>query len=81
MPRPQEIYEALSELIFGEKGKTRATGSSPAAVAQVTAGAVVSLRVGRLRIDLHTHSTASDGTDPPAGVVAAAARPGWTSSR
>jgi uncharacterized membrane protein YdbT with pleckstrin-like domain len=26
MPRPEEIYEALSELIFGEKGKTRATG-------------------------------------------------------
>jgi uncharacterized membrane protein YdbT with pleckstrin-like domain len=25
MPRPEEIYEALSELIFGEKGKTRAT--------------------------------------------------------
>lgn len=28
------------------------------------------------RIDLHTHSTASDGTDTPAGVVAAAARAG-----
>ena len=26
MPRPEEIYEALSELIFGEKGRTRATG-------------------------------------------------------
>jgi hypothetical protein len=26
MPRPEEIYEALSELIFGEKGKTRSTG-------------------------------------------------------
>jgi uncharacterized membrane protein YdbT with pleckstrin-like domain len=26
LPRPEEIYEALSELIFGEKGKTRATG-------------------------------------------------------
>jgi uncharacterized membrane protein YdbT with pleckstrin-like domain len=26
MPRPEEVYEALSELIFGEKGKTRATG-------------------------------------------------------
>ena len=26
IPRPDEIYEALSELIFGEKGKTRATG-------------------------------------------------------
>jgi uncharacterized membrane protein YdbT with pleckstrin-like domain len=26
MPRPEEIYEALSELVFGEKGKTRATG-------------------------------------------------------
>ena len=26
IPRPEEIYEALSELIFGEKGKTRATG-------------------------------------------------------
>jgi uncharacterized membrane protein YdbT with pleckstrin-like domain len=26
MPRPEEIYEALSELLFGEKGKTRATG-------------------------------------------------------
>jgi predicted metal-dependent phosphoesterase TrpH len=25
-----------------------------------------------MRIDLHTHSTASDGTDPPAGLVAAA---------
>lgn len=24
--RPEEIYEALSELVFGEKGKTRATG-------------------------------------------------------
>jgi uncharacterized membrane protein YdbT with pleckstrin-like domain len=27
MPRPEEVYEALSELVFGEKGKTRATGS------------------------------------------------------
>ncbi len=26
MPRPEEIYEALSELVFGEKGKTRAAG-------------------------------------------------------
>ena len=26
MPRPEDIYEALSDLIFGEKGKTRATG-------------------------------------------------------
>jgi uncharacterized membrane protein YdbT with pleckstrin-like domain len=31
MPRPEEIYEALSELIFGEKGKTRATGMLPRA--------------------------------------------------
>ena len=23
---PEEVYEALSELVFGEKGKTRATG-------------------------------------------------------
>ena len=29
-----------------------------------------------MRIDLHTHSTASDGTDSPAGVVAAAAARG-----
>lgn len=29
-----------------------------------------------MRIDLHTHSTASDGTERPAGVVAAAARAG-----
>jgi len=29
-----------------------------------------------MRIDLHTHSTASDGTDTPAGLVAAAARAG-----
>ena len=26
MPQPEEVYEALSELVFGEKGKTRATG-------------------------------------------------------
>jgi uncharacterized membrane protein YdbT with pleckstrin-like domain len=26
VPRPEEVYEALSELVFGEKGKTRATG-------------------------------------------------------
>ena len=26
MPRPEEVYEALSELIFGEKGRTKATG-------------------------------------------------------
>ena len=26
MPRPEEVYEALSELVFGEKGRTRATG-------------------------------------------------------
>jgi len=26
IPRPEEIYEAMSELIFGEKGRTRATG-------------------------------------------------------
>jgi 3',5'-nucleoside bisphosphate phosphatase len=30
----------------------------------------------RVRIDLHTHSTASDGTDSPAELVAAAARAG-----
>ncbi len=29
-----------------------------------------------MRIDLHTHSSASDGTEPPAGVVAAAAAAG-----
>ena len=32
--------------------------------------------MGRPRIDLHTHSTASDGTDSPAGVVAAAVAAG-----
>lgn len=32
--------------------------------------------MGRPRIDLHTHSTASDGTDAPAGVIAAAAAAG-----
>jgi 3',5'-nucleoside bisphosphate phosphatase len=32
--------------------------------------------VARPRIDLHTHSTASDGTDSPAGLVAAAAAAG-----
>jgi predicted metal-dependent phosphoesterase TrpH len=32
--------------------------------------------VPRPRIDLHTHSTASDGTDSPAGLVAAAAAAG-----
>jgi uncharacterized membrane protein YdbT with pleckstrin-like domain len=26
VPRPEEVYEALSELVFGDKGKTRATG-------------------------------------------------------
>lgn len=26
IPRPEEVYEALSELIFGEKGRTRASG-------------------------------------------------------
>ena len=30
-PRPEEIYEALSELIFGEKGRTKATGLLPRA--------------------------------------------------
>jgi hypothetical protein len=29
MPRPEEVYEALSELIFGEKGQVRATGTLP----------------------------------------------------
>ncbi|WP_432502379.1 PHP domain-containing protein [Kineococcus arenarius] len=29
-----------------------------------------------MRIDLHTHSTASDGTEPPSGVVESAARAG-----
>jgi len=32
--------------------------------------------VSGVRIDLHTHSSASDGTQPPAGVVAAAAAAG-----
>ena len=31
VPRPEEIYEALSELIFGEKGRTKATGLLPRA--------------------------------------------------
>jgi uncharacterized membrane protein YdbT with pleckstrin-like domain len=26
IPRPEEVYEALSELVFGDKGKTRPTG-------------------------------------------------------
>ena len=26
IPRPEEIYEALSELVFGEKGRTRSMG-------------------------------------------------------
>lgn len=26
IPRPEEVYEALPELVFGDKGKTRATG-------------------------------------------------------
>jgi uncharacterized membrane protein YdbT with pleckstrin-like domain len=26
MPRPEEVYEAVSELIFGEKGRTKASG-------------------------------------------------------
>lgn len=26
LPRPEEVYEALSELVFGDKGRTRATG-------------------------------------------------------
>lgn len=29
VPRPEEVYEALSELIFGEKGRTRASGMLP----------------------------------------------------
>ncbi|MGI9000967.1 MAG: PH domain-containing protein [Pseudonocardia sp.] len=27
MPRPEEVYEALSELVFGDKGRTRSTGA------------------------------------------------------
>jgi protein-disulfide isomerase-like protein with CxxC motif len=27
--RPEEIYEALSELIFGEKGRTKSSGTLP----------------------------------------------------
>jgi hypothetical protein len=26
IPQPDEVYEALSELVFGDKGRTRATG-------------------------------------------------------
>jgi uncharacterized membrane protein YdbT with pleckstrin-like domain len=26
VPRPDEVYEAISELVFGDKGRTRATG-------------------------------------------------------
>jgi hypothetical protein len=26
VPRPDEVYEALSELVFGDKGRTRASG-------------------------------------------------------
>jgi uncharacterized membrane protein YdbT with pleckstrin-like domain len=29
VPRPEEVYEALSELIFGEKGRTRGSGMLP----------------------------------------------------
>lgn len=35
-------------------------------------------RLGAVPIDLHTHSTASDGTQPPADLVADAARAGLT---
>jgi hypothetical protein len=28
IPRPEEVYEALSELVFGDKGRTRATDMS-----------------------------------------------------
>ena len=31
-----------------------------------------------MRADLHVHSSASDGTDPPAEVMRRAARPAWT---
>jgi uncharacterized membrane protein YdbT with pleckstrin-like domain len=31
IPRPEEVYEALSELVFGEKGRTRAVGTLPRA--------------------------------------------------
>lgn len=26
VPRPEEVYEAITELVFGDKGRTRATG-------------------------------------------------------
>jgi uncharacterized membrane protein YdbT with pleckstrin-like domain len=26
VPRPEEVYEAISELVFGDKGRTRSTG-------------------------------------------------------
>ncbi len=29
VPRPEEVYEAISELVFGDKGRTRATGMLP----------------------------------------------------
>ncbi len=76
MPRPEEIYEALSELVFGEKGKTRATGMLARPRWRALTGAAAapraSLVVARPRIDLHTHSTVSDGTDSPSELVAAA---------
>ena len=79
MPRPEEIYEALSELVFGEKGKTRATGMLAGRVGAADPGrrAVVSLGRGPLRVSTCTRTPPPrTAPTPPAGLVAAAAAAG-----
>ena len=62
LPDPEEVYEAISELVFGDKRQTRSymlpgPGRRALRPRRVIGGVAV--------IDLHTHSTVSDGTETP----------------
>ena len=72
IPRPEEVYEALSELIFGEKGRTRATGmlAKPRLRADPEAGLTCGDGPPPHRPAHPLHG--SDGTDSPGRAVAAA---------
>ena len=87
--RPHEFYLALRRVVFGERRPAR-PGRRPARLRHRAAAGAARARPVRpppltgirllgwaaMRIDLHAHSTASDGTDSPAELVAAASAAG-----
>ena len=77
MPRPEEVYEAISELVFGDKGRTRATGDAAPRPPCRAGGA--DRRAGRAPVSLRRgQPAASTCTPTPRPPTAPTARPSWS---